>query len=662
MTPEERAAETSSLNSTAREMDQENAWMHSLALLKQEEDKILEEDLLKNENWILASKVHWENMHETPYVGTDEDAARWGINAASNAHYGLFNADMPWSEENSKGLVAIATDIENWDPHQQVAFSYLFEAYHQKDPSWAGFGRALRALSQDPINAASVTGIPYIVGKFGGVEAAKAGFRYWLHARTKNIFSRNMAVAAGMDTAAYSSAHDAMLQNYNQDVSASTKRPHQDFDWKRNARVAGTGALLGAAMIAAPTVAFRAVKKTLNDLDFSDAGSIQLNMGVDPTPLIKNVAVAAKDFVTGAGFESLQDRYSQAIELIPFLNDAEIAMLDRKRMGKRFNAILERVRFWDKQAMAQEMANVALAGKAKLGWYRESGKLFAEIFGSDFPRFAALLSSFSPQQPVAENLRAALNIWMNWDAAGRPVDEKAIRKIFGQSVRGEKGEGSVLPGWAKNGVLSLTESMDKIILSGGKVDSFMRNLWGDLSEGTHDSWMARFFGVDPNKVGVSKSKTNPNDPGKNALYQSMNIVTRQAAEILANKTGIKWQTAEVQETVWSYINALVNKRRDGDTRPFDEIIRSGDMTDEVILATDDFATLIRQDEFRQILGDTEYGSRLDAAPQGSFGAADIESGIKKEISGGDFTPEPGSLEQFGRRIEREYNQFKSDTE
>jgi hypothetical protein len=111
----------------------------------------------------------------------------------------------------------------------------------------------------------------------------------------------------------------------------------------------------------------------------------------------------------------------------------------------------------------------------------------------DAPRFVALLAATSPQTGVEDNAINALNIWANWIKAGRPQDEGAIKSIIGASVQGELGEESVLPAWLPNTMRALTaEDPEKVILSGPKVDSFMRNLRGEVNAVTLDTWMANY--------------------------------------------------------------------------------------------------------------------------------------------------------------------------
>ena len=76
----------------------------------------------------------------------------------------------------------------------------------------------------------------------------------------------------------------------------------------------------------------------------------------------------------------------------------------------------------------------AKAGIAKKGWYENSADAIREIFGeTDGARFTALLAAMSPQTSVESNLLNALNVWVNWDAAGRPTEKRAIMAVMVRS-------------------------------------------------------------------------------------------------------------------------------------------------------------------------------------------------------------------------------------
>lgn len=283
----------------------------------------------------------------------------------------------------------------------------------------------------------------------------------------------------------------------------------------------------------------------------------------------------------------------------------------------------------------KEFAAAALGGQAKRGWYENSTKALIQVFGTDAPRFAALLAATSPQTSVENNLINALNTWKNWTAQGRPTDRASIVRIMGESVMGNKGEDSVLDAWINNSVRALaSEFPEELTISGPKVNSFMLNLRGFVNEVTNDAWMANFALVD--QVIFSGSlNADGTDPGKRPGYLAMSARVRAAADYLTKLTGETWTPAEVQETVWSWAKTLYElQERKGETRDALEILQAGELTDEAIAATPDFATLLDDGNYRQILEEAGYGESL-------AGLAGLRSGPDGRTERA-FTPEAGS--------------------
>jgi hypothetical protein len=256
----------------------------------------------------------------------------------------------------------------------------------------------------------------------------------------------------------------------------------------------------------------------------------------------------------------------------------------------------------------------ALAGEAKKGWYAKSAEAIRQIFGDqDAPRFAALLAAMSPQTSVEINLLNAATMWRNWTRAGRPTDREAIIDLMGQSVQGGRGRASVLDAWVNNSVRALgDENPMATTLSGPKVDSFMRNLLGNVQAVTLDAWMANFTLLDQTVFGGSLTKGG--DPGKGAAYLAMSAKIRRVAENLTKSTGKKWTPAEVQETVWSWAKTAYELAASkGETRTVEDLVKSGAITDSMIAATPDFATMLTKDvKLRALLEGAGYGPVLSA--------------------------------------------------
>lgn len=132
-------------------------------------------------------------------------------------------------------------------------------------------------------------------------------------------------------------------------------------------------------------------------------------------------------------------------------------------------------------------------------------------------------------------------------------------------------------------------------LAGDKVESFRKNLLGDLQAVTNDTWIAQYGGLYQEFFG---NKQN---------YAVMASLARRTARRLNRMEGIPegdpdaWTPAEVQETVWSLFKAMSeNIVRRGESWPEDIYGRAEErakqLTDKKISDVDDFATSILRDE------------------------------------------------------------------
>jgi hypothetical protein len=327
---------------------------------------------------------------------------------------------------------------------------------------------------------------------------------------------------------------------------------------------------------------------------------------------LKPEQLKSADFNTGEFGLSRDLRYSKRDDINPKVLAAipEVAklaaFLTRAEKSKlRVDAAQKMVDLHKALPSADEMAAVAYAGKAKRFWYRNSLSAIAHVFGADGWRFTGLLAAMSPQCSVETNLLNALNTWKNWVAAGRPTDRASIVAVMGRSVQGNKGEDSVLGAWVNNAVSALSaKDFADLVLSGPKVDSFMRNLLGHYYEVTNDAWIANYTLMDQKIFSGSKNKAGT-EPGKGPGYLAMNVQTRKAAKKLG------WQPAEVQETVWSWaMSMLETMDKQGETRGSKELLADGAMTDELINRTPDFRSLFHLPVYANILEQAGYHDAL----------------------------------------------------
>ena len=256
---------------------------------------------------------------------------------------------------------------------------------------------------------------------------------------------------------------------------------------------------------------------------------------------------------------------------------------------------------------AKNVAATATLGMPKQGWYNASSRALFDVFGADAPRFTQLLAATSPQTSVEMNLLNSLNIWKNWTAAGRPTDPKAIKAIMGASVAGDKGTKSVLDAWFNNTVRALAApDPSKVVLSGPKVDSFYRNLMGDVMRVTNDAHMANFSRISQDLLRVSPSEQQllAGNPGLSPAYAALSSRVREGGSMA------DMLPAEAQETVWSVAQQLVEmQKRTG--LPAREIIERGMLTPDVIRSAPDFSTLLNVGPYRDVLEGAGYSGALE---------------------------------------------------
>ena len=292
----------------------------------------------------------------------------------------------------------------------------------------------------------------------------------------------------------------------------------------------------------------------------------------------------------------------------PHLDKAEKAKLRRDTSQKLYD-------IFNQLPQESDFEAAALAGRIKKGWYEKSTRAIRAVFGEvDGPRFALLLAAMSPQTSVESNLFNAVNTWVNWVDAGRPVDRPAIIKILGASVQGDKAEKSILDAWINNTVRAFsTDDPLAMTLSGPKVNSFGENLNGRMGEVTSDAWMANFAFIDQVIFSGSLNVAGT-DPGKTPGYLAMSAKVRRVAKRLTKSTGEPWSPANVQETVWSWAKTAYElSAKKGESRSVQELVEQGAVTDEALAGTPDFGTLFAEDAtIRALLEGAGYGNALKA--------------------------------------------------
>jgi len=304
-----------------------------------------------------------------------------------------------------------------------------------------------------------------------------------------------------------------------------------------------------------------------------------------------------------------------------------------------------------------DMQGGAVAGAGKLGWYRESANAMSTIFGEDINRFSSLLAALSPQTSVEMNMMNAARTWANWVKAGRPKDPNEILDIMGRSVVGDKGKDSILDAWKNNAISALSQQegagVDDFRLSGPKVDSFRRNVAGDLVPVTNDAWESHHMGVPQDAF----SKSGTNLPGYGGVYLGKNIANRQVAENMSKALGFDIAPAEVQEMNWSFTKALYeqmaeNRGRGGPSAL--DIVQEGLLDEKRVADVPDFASLLQDDRYGGPLKEIGLGPEIDkaAGAVGRIGGRDLSAAAN-----------PAGARNIARRVDALYDtrQFVSAT-
>lgn len=166
----------------------------------------------------------------------------------------------------------------------------------------------------------------------------------------------------------------------------------------------------------------------------------------------------------------------------------------------------------------------ARKGEAKRGWYRRATRFLKDYAGNDLTLFTSLLAATSPRQTVKLNLEMTIRIYAEYIGGNDDIDDLA--KMSDLPAR----EGNV------------KRAFENKPLSGFKVESFRKNLLGDLKAVTLDTWMLTYIGVSNKNIIVCKGG-----------YMAYSHRIKKAAKRLG------WKPAEVQECIWSYTYAQVNK-------------------------------------------------------------------------------------------------------
>lgn len=117
------------------------------------ERTVREEELLTDPDFIQASKMAFEGVGGEPFVGTDQEAVKMGLDMASRFNY------------NVTGMGVQLAKLNDAPDENKLAMYYIVDTLDKKDVTASGVGRFFKEMALDPMN--------YIFG--GGVAVRLAG-------------------------------------------------------------------------------------------------------------------------------------------------------------------------------------------------------------------------------------------------------------------------------------------------------------------------------------------------------------------------------------------------------------------------------------------------------------------------------------------------------
>ena len=137
--------------------------------------------------------------------------------------------------------------------------------------------------------------------------------------------------------------------------------------------------------------------------------------------------------------------------------------------------------------------------------------------------------------------------------------------------------------------------------------------------------MAAFSKTDPAKLAGGLTKTGP---GKSPTYLALSGKVREAARMISHLTGETWTPAEVQETVWSWAKTAYEHAEERGDRSIPDLVKNGDITDELIRSTPDFHQLFSTSEHRGLLQSSRFAGDAEQLDKWKEQGADTAGASK----------------------------------
>lgn len=241
--------------------------------------------------------------------------------------------------------------------------------------------------------------------------------------------------------------------------------------------------------------------------------------------------------------------------LLPHLSEEMGGSL--QNAGKRVQASAARIYAALNSATPVEALSEAMkAGAPTIGGYARSARALQATFGADAPQFTRLMAALSPQQSVEKNLRMALNVWNDWQNTPEALrTPETVGQLLARNARYGDTGGKVLEAHRGNAIRALLGTEPEAFgqfLSGPKVNSFYRNLLGQLDPVTLDTHQAQLENIG----GWGKRYLKgPNGPF--GTFSAPYLAGSSRVTAAAKALGLA--PAEGQEAGWSWLTSLLNE-------------------------------------------------------------------------------------------------------
>lgn len=224
-------------------------------LTKEMSDKIYndsysttEEELQKDTSWIEAAKDVYKELEGVEWSGSDEDAAKQGLEMMGRFNYNL-----------TLGTINYTAKLQDANDKTKLSFYYLMDMYDKKDISGNGVLRAFKEIGLDPASYVSIgtLGIGF-AGKQAAATTAKVGLKAMLKKGAIKFLQSPVAVAA-TEGAIYTGVDDFARQD-----AAIGADVRDEYSPGQTAVATTIGAGVGAGFVKGAQAAGRGIGKVIN--------------------------------------------------------------------------------------------------------------------------------------------------------------------------------------------------------------------------------------------------------------------------------------------------------------------------------------------------------------------------------------------------------------